>query len=118
MAKSKTGLFALGFFIFASLFVLIAFVSPYWLVTDGKLKDPKFVKIGKFTFYFLVKTGVCIDTRSNNDLNMFCLQDYGKCVSINSKKFITGMIQILLVAGGYSKRSITLYTTCCYLDSL
>lgn len=48
MAKSKTGWFALGFFTFASLFTIIAFVSPYWLVTDGKLKDPKFVKIGEF----------------------------------------------------------------------
>jgi hypothetical protein len=48
--KSKTGLFALGFFIFASLFVIIAFVSPYWLVTDGKLKNPKFLKIGKKSF--------------------------------------------------------------------
>lgn len=46
--KSKTGLFAVGFFCFASLFILLAFVSPYWLVTDGKLKNPKFIKIGKF----------------------------------------------------------------------
>lgn len=46
MAKSKTGLFALGFFIAASLFVIISFISPYWLVTDGKLKNPKFIKIG------------------------------------------------------------------------
>lgn len=46
--KSKTGLFALGFYCFASLFILLAFVSPYWLVTDGKLKNPKFIKIGKF----------------------------------------------------------------------
>lgn len=48
MAKSKTGLVALGFLTLASIFVIIAFVSPYWLVTDGKLKDPKFNKIGKF----------------------------------------------------------------------
>lgn len=46
--KSKTGLFALGFYCFASLFILLAFVSPYWLVADGKLKNPKFIKIGKF----------------------------------------------------------------------
>lgn len=47
-SKSKTGLFALGFYGFASLFILIAFVSPYWLVTDGKLKNPKFLKIGNY----------------------------------------------------------------------
>lgn len=46
MAKSKTGYTALSFFTIASLLTLIAFVSPYWLVTDGKLKDPKFIRIG------------------------------------------------------------------------
>lgn len=46
--KSKTGSFALGFFVLASIFTVIAFVSPYWLVTDGKLKDPKFIRIGKY----------------------------------------------------------------------
>ncbi|CAD0195469.1 unnamed protein product [Chrysodeixis includens] len=52
MAKSKTGLFALGFFVFAALFIIIAFVSPYWLVTDGKLKNPKFLKIGLWEVCF------------------------------------------------------------------
>lgn len=46
MDKSKTGLFALAFYIFASIFIIIAFVSPYWLVTDGKMNNPKFIKIG------------------------------------------------------------------------
>ncbi|CAH0747372.1 unnamed protein product [Diatraea saccharalis] len=50
--KSKTGLFALGFFIFASLFIIIAFVCPYWLVTDGKLENPKFIKIGLWEVCF------------------------------------------------------------------
>ncbi|VVC94184.1 uncharacterized protein LOC126971179 [Leptidea sinapis] len=51
-SKSKTGLFALGFYVFASIFILVAFVSPYWLVTDGKLKDPKFIKIGLWEVCF------------------------------------------------------------------
>lgn len=51
MTKSKTGYFALGFFAFAALFIIIAFGSPYWLVTDGKLKDSKFLKIGKNRTY-------------------------------------------------------------------
>lgn len=46
--SSKTGLFALGFYSIASLFIILAFASPFWLVTDGKLKNPKFLKIGKF----------------------------------------------------------------------
>lgn len=52
MSKSKTGLFALGFFGVASLFILIAFVSPYWLVTDGKLPKPKFLRIGLWEVCF------------------------------------------------------------------
>lgn len=53
MVKSKTGSFALGFFAFASFFIIIAFVSPYWLVTDGKLRNPKFIKIGKLSLYLV-----------------------------------------------------------------
>lgn len=49
--KSKTGLFALGFFVVSSIFIVIAFVSPYWLVTDGKLKNPKFIKIGMLMLF-------------------------------------------------------------------
>ncbi|XP_026764146.1 uncharacterized protein LOC113522605 [Galleria mellonella] len=52
VSKSKTGLFALNFFLVASLFIIIAFVSPYWLVTDGKLANPKFVKIGLWEVCF------------------------------------------------------------------
>ncbi|CAF4883714.1 unnamed protein product [Pieris macdunnoughi] len=52
VSKSKTGLFALGFFTLASLFIIISFVSPYWLVTDGKLKNPKFKRIGLWEICF------------------------------------------------------------------
>jgi hypothetical protein len=46
--KSRTGLVATAFAALAFLFIFIAFVSPYWLETDGKLKDPKFLNIGEF----------------------------------------------------------------------
>lgn len=39
---------ATAFAALAFLFIFIAFVSPYWLETDGKLKDPKFLNIGEF----------------------------------------------------------------------
>jgi hypothetical protein len=45
--KSLTGLVATAFAALAFLFIFIAFVSPYWLETDGKLKDPKFLNIGE-----------------------------------------------------------------------
>lgn len=50
--KSKTGLIATTFAVLAFLFVFIAFVSPYWLETDGKLKDPKFLNIGLWQVCF------------------------------------------------------------------
>ncbi|KAG6458660.1 uncharacterized protein LOC119191426 [Manduca sexta] len=52
MTKSKTGYFALGFFTFAATFIIISFVSPYWLITDGKLKEPKFIKLGLWEVCF------------------------------------------------------------------
>jgi hypothetical protein len=46
--KSRTGIAATAFAALALLFIFIAFVAPYWLETDGKLKDPKFLNIGEF----------------------------------------------------------------------
>lgn len=38
---------AVSFTLIALILILIAFVSPYWLVFDGKLKNPKFLNLGK-----------------------------------------------------------------------
>lgn len=46
--KTKTGVCAIVITAIASLFVLISFCTSYWLVNDGKIADPKFVRIGKF----------------------------------------------------------------------
>ncbi|XP_055546630.1 uncharacterized protein LOC129730983 [Wyeomyia smithii] len=45
-ASTKTGKFAVVFTAFAFLFIVIAFCSPYWLTTDGKLVNPKFTNLG------------------------------------------------------------------------
>jgi len=58
--KSKTGIIATTFAVLAFLFVFIAFVSPYWLETDGKLKDPKFLNIGEFTKFLRLLVGVVL----------------------------------------------------------
>lgn len=44
--KTKTGLCAITITILSFLFVIIAFCTPCWLVTDGELEDPKFIRIG------------------------------------------------------------------------
>jgi len=58
--KSKTGIVATTFAVLAFWFVFIAFVSPYWLETDGKLKDPKFRNIGKFLKFLRLLVGVVL----------------------------------------------------------
>ncbi|XP_026467172.1 uncharacterized protein LOC113370698 [Ctenocephalides felis] len=52
MPKTKTGKFAVGFTAVGFLFVLIAFVSPYWLQADKKIRNPKFQKIGLWEVCF------------------------------------------------------------------
>lgn len=47
MAKSRNGKVATGITLAGAFFVLIAFFTPNWLVTDGKLPKPKFEKIGE-----------------------------------------------------------------------
>jgi hypothetical protein len=52
-ASTKTTKYAVGFTFVAAIFILIAFVSPYWLQTDGKLPNPKFTNLGKSKNIFL-----------------------------------------------------------------
>lgn len=47
MGKTKTGKFAAACTAVAFVLVVIAFTTPNWLETDGKLDNPQFVKIGK-----------------------------------------------------------------------
>lgn len=44
---NKNQRIAIGFYAVAALFIVIAFVSPYWLQDDGKLVNPKFRNLGK-----------------------------------------------------------------------
>ena len=46
-ARTKTSRWACGFTLVAFVLILIAFVSPYWLQTDGDLPGSKFQNLGK-----------------------------------------------------------------------
>ncbi|XP_011311462.1 uncharacterized protein kune [Fopius arisanus] len=46
MGKTKTGKAATLCTILAFVFVMIAFTTPNWLETDGKLDNPKFIRLG------------------------------------------------------------------------
>lgn len=45
--KTKNGICAITLTTIASLFVLISFCTSYWLVNDGKIQDPKFIRLGE-----------------------------------------------------------------------
>lgn len=47
MGKTRTGKAAVVCTAVAFVLVVIAFTTPNWLETDGKLDNPQFVKIGK-----------------------------------------------------------------------
>lgn len=47
MGKTRTGKAAVACTAVAFVLVVIAFTTPNWLETDGKLDNPQFVKIGK-----------------------------------------------------------------------
>lgn len=52
MSKTLNGKAAVICTAFAFLSIIIAFTTPNWLETDGKLENPKFVKIGNLIYIF------------------------------------------------------------------
>jgi hypothetical protein len=48
-ARTKTAKYAVGFTFAAFVLILIAFSTPYWLQTDGQLRNPKFTNLGELT---------------------------------------------------------------------
>lgn len=43
---NKNSRIALGFFGVSFILIFTSFVSPYWLVSDGQLENPKFRNLG------------------------------------------------------------------------
>lgn len=52
MSKTLNGKAAVICTALAFLSIIIAFTTPNWLETDGKLENPKFVKIGNLIYIF------------------------------------------------------------------
>uniref|UniRef100_A0A1B6CZL8 Uncharacterized protein n=1 Tax=Clastoptera arizonana TaxID=38151 RepID=A0A1B6CZL8_9HEMI len=52
MAKTRTGKIATGLAVGGFFFVLLAFTTPSWLVTDGLLEKPKFEQLGLWLVCF------------------------------------------------------------------
>ncbi|KAJ8979168.1 hypothetical protein NQ317_018990 [Molorchus minor] len=52
--KSKTGICAITLTAVAFTFIVVSFCTGYWLVNDGIIKDPQFIRLGKFTYCYYV----------------------------------------------------------------
>ncbi|XP_016659524.1 uncharacterized protein LOC107883632 [Acyrthosiphon pisum] len=52
MIKSRNGLTAAGLSVLGTFLVLLAFTTKSWLVTDGKLKNPEFERLGLWVVCF------------------------------------------------------------------
>ncbi|XP_017770895.1 PREDICTED: uncharacterized protein LOC108558489 [Nicrophorus vespilloides] len=50
--KSRTGNCAIAGTVVCFIFIIIAFCTPYWLATDGKLQDPQFIRLGLWEVCF------------------------------------------------------------------
>lgn len=51
--KTKNGICAITLTTIASLFVIASFCTSYWLVNDGKIEDPKFIRIGEYNLHYV-----------------------------------------------------------------
>lgn len=69
MGKTMTGKAAAVCTAVAFVLVVIAFTTPNWLETDGKLDNPQFVKIGKTIRVFCTKLHQCISNASIDQHN-------------------------------------------------
>ena len=50
MGKTRNGKAAVISTALAFVFIIIAFTTPNWLETDGKLENPKFIRIGNLIY--------------------------------------------------------------------
>ncbi|XP_012264925.1 uncharacterized protein LOC105691182 [Athalia rosae] len=107
MGKSRTSKVAAICTGLAFVFVVIAFTTPYWLETDGKLAEPKFIRLGLWQVCFKNFKDIrhLYDTRFNDcwwifEEEYYIIQDFllpGFFVAV--QLFFTLCMTLLLVGG-------------------
>jgi len=94
----------LGISTFSFILFLIAFVTPYWLVTDGQLQDPRFTNLGLWE--------VCFN--KFQDIHRFYDNKFGGCMWVFEEEYY--IIHDFLLPGFYI--AIQLFATLCFVMCL
>lgn len=95
---------AVGISAFAGLCYLIAFVSPYWLVTDGRIENPRFTNLGLWE--------VCFN--GFQDIHRFYDTVFTGCMWVFEEEYY--IIHDFLLPGFYI--AVQLFATLCFVMCL
>ncbi|XP_052854680.1 uncharacterized protein LOC128263645 [Drosophila gunungcola] len=108
--KSKMGAFnyctrvALCISVLSVVFFVIAFSTPYWLVTDGRSQDPRFTNLGLWE--------VCFN--NFQDIHRFFDNRFNGCMWVFEEEYY--IIHDFLLPGFYI--SVQLFATLCFVMCL
>ncbi|XP_063992951.1 uncharacterized protein LOC135170818 [Diachasmimorpha longicaudata] len=116
MGKTKTGKAAAICTVLAFVFVMIAFTTPNWLETDGKLEHPKFLRIGLWQVCFqdFQDTRHMYDTKFTGcwwvfEEEYYIIRDILLPEFFVATQFFFTLCLTLLLIGGF----LTALYTCC-----
>ncbi|KAH8325606.1 hypothetical protein KR067_002315 [Drosophila pandora] len=103
-ASNRTTQVALGVSAFSFLLFVIAFATPYWLVTDGRLTEPRFTNLGLWEVCF-----------SNfQDIHRFYDTRFNGCMWVFEEEYY--IISDFLLPGFYI--AVQLFATLCFVMCL
>ncbi|KAL7735144.1 hypothetical protein ACLKA6_008406 [Drosophila palustris] len=95
---------ALGISVFSFLLFIIAFATPYWLVTDGRLQNPRFTNLGLWE--------VCFN--NFQDIHRFYDTRFNGCMWVFEEEYY--IIHDFLLPGFYI--AVQLFATLCFVMCL
>ncbi|XP_016932672.2 uncharacterized protein kune [Drosophila suzukii] len=95
---------ALGVSVFSVLLFVIAFSTPYWLVTDGRLNNPRFTNLGLWEVCF----------KNFQDIHRFYDNRFNGCMWVFEEEYY--IIHDFLLPGFYI--SVQIFATLCFVMCL
>ncbi|KAH8371039.1 hypothetical protein KR093_005960 [Drosophila rubida] len=95
---------ALGISVFSFLLFVIAFATPYWLVTDGRIQNPRFTNLGLWE--------VCFN--NFQDIHRFYDTRFTGCMWVFEEEYY--IIHDFLLPGFYI--AVQLFATLCFVMCL
>ncbi|XP_030377197.1 uncharacterized protein LOC115626081 [Scaptodrosophila lebanonensis] len=102
--SNRTTRIALGISAFSFLLFVIAFATPYWLVTDGRIQNPRFTNLGLWE--------VCFN--NFQDIHRFYDTRFNGCMWVFEEEYY--IIHDFLLPGFYI--AVQLFATLCFVMCL